>query len=334
MRDCCLSSKSLLAGNDNYTNVYVNADEDRETRCIKSMLRKIARHCRDHDINVSLRGTCIEIEDTLYDSKYPMRIPEKLRPKNLVISRRPPKQAKTPEKKGSVSPSKIRPATPEMPDPELPDERNKHQKKAGIMPLYQQITESGLTFYGARSVFSTLYPVKILHEDIEFHCAEQLYQWIKCQEMDDQQTADKVLRTKDGLEALNESNKCIGGKTWKSKQVAAMELTQHAKFCQNKNEREALIDTSEYPLILAENDAFWGGNAKYNDISYQTEDWDGRNMLGLILCELRDALISEGDSNHESGSATKAQIGEHNADADLCSSSTKAVTHQADLTHV
>ena len=94
MRDECMKVKSSLVG----SKIYINADEDRETRKIKYVLRQIAKHCR----------SSIEIANTLYDGKQPYRIPARFRPSpppmndavlftteqsinSLVLSRRPPR---------------------------------------------------------------------------------------------------------------------------------------------------------------------------------------------------------------------------------------------------
>ena len=52
MRDECMRNKASLSNKNteatcDYRHIYINADEDWETRRTKAMLRKIARHARD-----------------------------------------------------------------------------------------------------------------------------------------------------------------------------------------------------------------------------------------------------------------------------------------------
>ena len=88
-----------------------------------------------------------------------------------------------------------------------------------------------------------------------------------------------------------------------------MEKVQSIKFRDNEDERTALLLTNT-PIILAEMDHYWGGNAPYNSQKYQTYEWDGHNHLGTILLELRDTLRGEGFVPNVAGTATEEALGE------------------------
>ena len=72
---------------------------------------------------------------------------------------------------------------------------------------------------------------------------------------------------------------------WESVKDNVMRTALRAKFEQNEVHRNLLMSTSPAKLIEhTENDAYWGDGG----------DGSGKNRLGQLLVELREALLSEG----------------------------------------
>ncbi|MFY0565754.1 NADAR family protein [Archangium lansingense] len=71
---------------------------------------------------------------------------------------------------------------------------------------------------------------------------------------------------------------------WESVKVAVMREALRAKFTQHPELRELLLSTGEAKLVEhTENDDYWGDGG----------DGRGKNMLGRLLVELREALREE-----------------------------------------
>ena len=83
-----------------------------------------------------------------------------------------------------------------------------------------------------------------------------------------------------------------------------MARAQRIKFHNHPDERAALLDTVG-PLILAETDGYWGGDAPFNAACYQDESYEGTNSLGIILQELREALRQEDTADDKAGKNAK-----------------------------
>ena len=72
---------------------------------------------------------------------------------------------------------------------------------------------------------------------------------------------------------------------WESVKVDVMRRAVTAKFTQHADLRELLLSTGDAKLIEhTENDAYWGDGG----------DGSGKNMLGRILVQVREALQSAG----------------------------------------
>lgn len=70
---------------------------------------------------------------------------------------------------------------------------------------------------------------------------------------------------------------------WEERKRKVMKKATRAKFTQHQHLKELLIATQGYPLVqLKPNDACWGTGPGAN----------GRNLLGVILQEIRDELLT------------------------------------------
>ena len=67
---------------------------------------------------------------------------------------------------------------------------------------------------------------------------------------------------------------------WDTAQIDVMRKAVYAKFTQNDTLRALLCSTGTYPLVQIKIDHVWGSMS----------DGSGRNMLGVLLMELRDQL--------------------------------------------
>ena len=69
---------------------------------------------------------------------------------------------------------------------------------------------------------------------------------------------------------------------------------EHLVFGQNPTLRQCLIDTGDKQLLEANpNDRIWGiGMSMRNKLSTSPEYWHGKNLMGQILTQVREALRS------------------------------------------
>ena len=158
--------------------------------------------------------------------------------------------------------------------------------------LLQKVTPSGIIFCGARSVYSNFHPCLIKHDGHDFHSSEQLYQYLKCCEIGDMEAVNLVLDATTGLDAKLATQKCKGGAKWRKMRVPAMRVSISKKFRQNEDKRAVLLSSAGSELVEATMDDFWGGKAVYGDQAFMDKTYEGDNMLGKLLVELRTELLS------------------------------------------
>ena len=160
-------------------------------------------------------------------------------------------------------------------------------------PNDQCSVQAPVLFGGPQSHFSNFYPCHIHVFDRDFHSSEQAYQYQQAMFHGDSETAEWILRADDARAAKRESkhiNKTKDG--WEDKRVDVMREILKAK-ADVPEFRDALLATGQ--AVLVENvpslEGFWGlGNGCLG----------GKNILGRLLMELRDHLIT-GRSEVETG---------------------------------
>ena len=213
-------------------------------------------------------------------------------PKNRVPSSDPPTPSKAP---AHHHPTGARPK-----DSYAPRSSKVKEKNVGSNPktplLYMKETEMGIIFCGEKCYLSNKYPSKIEHDGHKFNASAQLYEWLRCTELRDFTTADRVLAAPNAAEAIYASKQCRESSKWKRHRLPAMKMCLSKKFRQNKRLRDLLRLTGKLPIIESELDAFWSGNADYVDMCWHSDEgFDGENMLGVLLCELRAQFQADYD---------------------------------------
>lgn len=133
-------------------------------------------------------------------------------------------------------------------------------------------------FRGPHRFLSNFWPVSVEYHGITYPSAEHAYQ------------ASKALHSRDAakiaLAATAGAAKLLGRVVelrpgWDAEKVRIMYEILYAKFTQNKELRDRLVNTGNRPLVEGNTwgDTFWG-----------MCDGQGQNQLGRLLMSLRDEL--------------------------------------------
>lgn len=140
------------------------------------------------------------------------------------------------------------------------------------------------SFRGSHRFLSNFHPSPIHAQNRWFSTAEHLYQWLK---IADAETAYKILVAESPAEAkkLGKIGRPIIN--WNSLRLIVMKNVVSAKFTQNTDLADKLLNTGNAKLIEGNTwgDTFWG----------QCPLGVGENNLGRILMEVRDELKEQRD---------------------------------------
>lgn len=151
-------------------------------------------------------------------------------------------------------------------------------------------------FWSTSSEFSNWYPATYTFDNIEFCCSEQGVMWSKAKLFKDDETTDKILKcTKNQqkrMKDLGRQVKNFDETIWNKEKVNIYTKHCREKFSQNQDLKNSLLST--HPKILVEAspyDSIWGIGLN-EAIAKKTNpnDWPGKNLLGILLTNLRDEL--------------------------------------------
>lgn len=153
------------------------------------------------------------------------------------------------------------------------------------------VTDKYVLFWG--TIFSNFaYTPYQSPDGKEFFCTEQEFMYRKAYLFDDYEIAEQILKTHSPKQckALGRKVKNFNNEVWGKVRYEVMYNACKAKFTQNKDAHEALMCFPGKTFVEASPyDKIWGiGVGEYDDRAYNEETWQGQNLLGKVLTQIRD----------------------------------------------
>lgn len=137
---------------------------------------------------------------------------------------------------------------------------------------------------------------KFVEDNIEYCCCEQYMMYQKAKLFNDEETANKILNTKEPREQkkLGRLVKNFDEHIWDQHKEKIVRNGNYLKFSQNEDLKEYLIDTYPYELVEANKyDRIWGiGMFSHDPNILDTSKW-GQNLLGKTLMKVRDIFVTK-----------------------------------------
>ncbi len=126
-------------------------------------------------------------------------------------------------------------------------------------------------------------------------CMEQYMMAEKARLFDDKEILEEILECKQPkkIKELGRKVRNFDEEVWKKKRYSIILNGNYAKFLQNESLRRFLIETKNRVLVEASPyDKIWGiGMAADDEHIENPLEWQGLNLLGFALMEVRDELI-------------------------------------------
>ena len=144
---------------------------------------------------------------------------------------------------------------------------------------------------------SNWYPCKFNVTGVTYTSMEQYMMHHKAILFHDYTTAKKILATTDvaKIKALGREVRNFSEVTWKANRERIVYNGLYAKFTQNGGLHDGLLSTGN--TILAEcavKDKVWGIGMSMKDPNrFYPEKWEGMNLLGELLMQVRTKLFTE-----------------------------------------
>ena len=131
-------------------------------------------------------------------------------------------------------------------------------------------------------------------EDKKFTSVEQYIMYRKAEIFGDTEIADRILSTDDPetQKALGRKVSGYSGYVWDGIRQMVVYRGLMAKFSQNEDLKELLLKTGDAYLVeCAMRDKIWAcGRSLYDERRKDASLWDGTNILGFALMEVRERL--------------------------------------------
>ncbi len=141
---------------------------------------------------------------------------------------------------------------------------------------------------------SNWYPAPMTVDGMQFSSVEQYIMYRKCEIFGDPESAKKVLETEDTKlqQSIGRHVKGYISSVWGGMRQMVVLRGLYAKFSQNEDLKKKLLDTGDAYLVeCAGSDKIWACGIRLDDERrFDAANWDGQNILGFALMEVRGML--------------------------------------------
>lgn len=145
-----------------------------------------------------------------------------------------------------------------------------------------------------KSCFSQWWPCEFEEDGNTYNSAEQYMMAKKAALFLDHEIEKKIIATQDPKECkkLGRKVKNFEEGKWNEKKYQIVKQANALKFYQNNNLKEFLISTNSKVIVEASPyDRVWGiGLSQDDPKAKHPNNWNGENLLGFALMEIRDLL--------------------------------------------
>ena len=148
-----------------------------------------------------------------------------------------------------------------------------------------------------KQVFSQWYMRDFVVDGTTYNCAEQFMMAEKARIFKCDDVRDRIIRETNPakIKRLGREVRNFSDSVWKKHRFDVVVRGNIAKFSQNEDLKEFLLATGDKVLVEASPmDRIWGigmDEKAYNVA--QPDEWQGKNLLGFALMEVRDILKRE-----------------------------------------
>ena len=157
-----------------------------------------------------------------------------------------------------------------------------------------------VAFWGPQDkngIFSQWYESDMIIRGDRYFCCEQWMMYRKAILFQDYEIADKILKSRNPREikALGRKVKNFNQAIWDENKENIVFEGNYEKFTQSSYLYGSLMNTVGKIIVEASPyDRIWGiGLSMQDDRIYDTSKWQGKNLLGNAIMEVRSSLIQD-----------------------------------------
>lgn len=157
--------------------------------------------------------------------------------------------------------------------------------------------QGGLAFRGEKSVFSNFFARPFVIDGCKYISVEQYLQYSKATYYEKSALARKILMTTNPfkIQYYGDRIKLKGDEfdDWIEYCSELLHTGMYAKFTQNPTLKADLLSTGDYMLYEATIDYYFGCGINLTSKKWEDQSWEGDNLTGRALVEVRDRIKLE-----------------------------------------
>lgn len=164
-----------------------------------------------------------------------------------------------------------------------------------------KITDKHVFFWGEwpSNWYPCTFNANVDGKTITFYNSEQYFMYMKAKTFNDEEIAEKIL--KDGhnprkAKKLGREVKNYDDNTWNQKRYQVMVEANYHKFKNNQQLKQLLLSTTfknKHFVEASPIDKIWGIGCSETNAKDDKSNWNGLNLLGKTLDEVREMLMQE-----------------------------------------
>lgn len=137
-------------------------------------------------------------------------------------------------------------------------------------------------------------------QEFTFANTEQYFMYVKAKTFGDDDTAAEILYNGTDPKTakdLGRQVKNYDDKVWNEKRYQVMLDANYLKYTQNENLKKKLLKEEYKGKGFVEGspvDKVWGIGVHFREAEDDETTWNGQNLLGKVLDEVREKLLNEG----------------------------------------
>lgn len=169
-------------------------------------------------------------------------------------------------------------------------EKSQNKEKLNFLFFWGHTVKDEIT----KACFSQWFPFEFEENGIVYRTAEHYMMAGKAKLFNDQEVLEQILQaeTPNQAKSLGRKVKNFDPNIWDEHKYEIVKQGNLLKFSQNEKFKEFLLSTNDKILVEASPyDKIWGiGMLESNPKAEHPSQWNGENLLGFALMEVRDEL--------------------------------------------
>ena len=257
VRSALLRLKPKLGTIPRYVSVFINPYEPIEFRRNKATFRKIAYKAQQDGKIVLVRNEWIQIDEYVYYVADLDKIPDQYKPTPMPNTN----ELESGKNCDPVQPMEETNGAAGSAPPKLPLKPRSRTKT--YIRIKIKLTKAGLTFSGPSAFLSHMYNCDFTFDNTPYTSVEQGLHHIHATHDLEFEMAETIMDLYNAVDIKDVAKSLSDSEEWNKMAPKVLQQLNQAKYDQNPDLKQKLIETAPHPIVEATVDTKWGGSCPF-----------------------------------------------------------------------